>query len=83
MTDWVECYAGGSYPEKPRAVIWEGQRYLVETIHDQRRVPDGVGFRVLCQPDETIFDLFYNINLDTWEIRLIGPSPEGQLTQPN
>lgn len=83
MTNRVECYAGGSYPEKPRAVIWERQRYTVEAIHDQRLEPDGIGFRVLCQPDETIFDLFYSIILDTWEIRLIGPSPEGQLTQPN
>jgi hypothetical protein len=75
MTGQVECYAGSRYPEKPRVVIWEGHRYTVEAIYDQRREPDGIGFRVLCQPDRVVFDLFYYMDTDTWEIQLIGPSP--------
>ena len=75
MTGQVECYAGSSYPEKPRFVVWEGQRFTVKAILNQHREPDGIGFRVLCQPDQVVFDLFYHMDTDTWEIRLIGPAP--------
>lgn len=75
MTSQVECYAGSSYPEKPRVVVWEDQRFPVDTIIDQRREPDGIGFRVLCKPDKLIFDLYYNLDTDTWEVRLLGSSP--------
>lgn len=75
MTAQVECYAGSSYPEKPRFVHWEGRRYAVEAIIDQHREPDGIGFRVLCQPGQVIFGLFYQMDSDSWEIRLLGPDP--------
>ena len=69
----MECYAGSTYPEKPRALEWEGQRYLVESILERRREPHGVGFLVRCtpKPDTTsgaIFDLFYNLEEEQWQI---------------
>lgn len=75
MTRQVECYAGSTYPEKPRAVIWEGQRYVVKAILSQRREPSGVGFRVRCLPDQAAFDLFYRPETDTWAVRLIEFAP--------
>lgn len=72
MTGQVECYAGSSYPEKPRSLFWEGQRYSVDAITDQWREPDGIGFRVLCQPGQVVFDLFYHTDTDTWEIKANG-----------
>ncbi len=75
MTGQVECYAGSSYPEKPRFVNWAGCRYAVEAIIDQHREPNGIDFRVLCQPGQIVFDLLYQIDTDSWEVRLVGPAP--------
>jgi hypothetical protein len=68
MSSDVECYAGSSYPERPKAFQWKGQRYHVEEILQQRREPDGVGFLVRCDPDERRFDLFYSSVEDQWRI---------------
>ena len=81
MTGQVECYAGSSYPEEPRVVNWEGGRYTVQAIIDRHREPNGIGFRVLCQPDQTVFDLFYQLDSALWEVRMIGPSPLEKYTQ--
>jgi hypothetical protein len=68
MTPDVECYAGSAYPERPKAFQWEGQRYEVLEILNQRREPDGIGFLVRCKPDERRFDLFYSSVEDQWRI---------------
>ena len=68
MSHPVECYAGSSYPERPRAFLWQGTRYLVSEVITRRREPDGVGFLVCCTPDEIVFDLFYLIKSDQWLI---------------
>jgi len=65
----VECYAGGSYPEDPRAVTWEGQRYVVQAILKRRRTPEGIGFLVQCSPEERTFDLFYLTRETRWQIQ--------------
>ena len=69
MNAKVECYAGSTYPENPRALEWTGQRYVVEEIIDRRREPHGVGFLVRCAPGAKVFDLFYLIKEDQWQIR--------------
>lgn len=69
MKDSVACYAGASYPEHPRAVTWQGQRYPVEQILQRRRTPEGVGFLVQCSPGQTLFDLFYLTVEDRWRIQ--------------
>ena len=68
MNAEVECYAGSSSPESPRALTWEGQRYVVEEIIKRRREPHGVGFLVRCLPDNTVFDLFYLTEEEQWQI---------------
>jgi len=69
MTSKVECYAGSSYPEKPRAFDWDGQHYIVKEILNQYRAPSGIGFLVRCRPGESIFTLFYKIPEEVWQIR--------------
>lgn len=69
MTFDVECYAGSSYPEHPRAFVWGGQRYKVKEIIQRRREPNGVGFLVRSSPSEMLFDLFYDITTDQWQIK--------------
>jgi hypothetical protein len=65
----VECYAGSTYPESPRALEWEGQRYTIQVILERRREPRGLGFTVRCIPGERIFDLFYLTETDEWQIQ--------------
>lgn len=69
MTATVECYAGSTYPEHPRAFSWEGQRYEVKEIIDQHREPNGIYFFVLCEQDEKRFELFYNCSSMAWCVR--------------
>jgi hypothetical protein len=69
MSTEVECYAGSSSPETPRAFTWDGQRYRVQAVLNRRREPNGLGFLVHCTPGEAIFDLFYLIEADQWQIQ--------------
>lgn len=82
MIPKVECYAGSTYPEKPRVLEWEGQRYFVDVILERRREPHGVGFLVRCIPERykasgtssaVIFDLFYDLEEEQWQIQLNTP----------
>jgi len=69
MKSDVECYAGSTYPEHPRALCWEGSRYTVLEIIQRRREPEGMGFLVRCSPGDTLFDLFYHTQKDQWQIQ--------------
>jgi hypothetical protein len=65
----VQCYAGASYPEKPRSFDWKGKSYQVTEILDQFREPDRVGFLVQCTPGKTFFHLLYKIRQEEWLIQ--------------
>jgi hypothetical protein len=69
MTPKVECYAGASYPEKPRAFDWEGQHFIVDEILNQYREPGGIGFLVRCTPGQSLFSLLFRIREDDWQIQ--------------
>jgi hypothetical protein len=64
----VECYAGSTYPEKPRAIIWEGQTYQVQEVINQVREPESLLFLVLCSPGNMLFELTYNLIDKDWQI---------------
>lgn len=64
----VECYAGSTYPERPLAFTWEGQRYEVQEVIRRRREPEGIGFLVRSTTSDILFDLFYNTESDSWQI---------------
>lgn len=62
----VECYAGSSYPQRPRAVEWQGERLIVDRIEAQWRQPEGFGFRV-STTDGQVLELFYFAAQDVWQ----------------
>jgi len=65
----VQSYAGSTYPEKPRSLEWEGERYQVQEIIHQKREPEGLRFLVHCSPDDRLFELFYNLIDGDWQIQ--------------
>ena len=72
MSTEVNCYAGSSHPETPRALLWEGQRYTVQAVLERRREPHGLGFLVRCVQGDLLFDLFYRAEEDQWQIQQKG-----------
>ena len=70
--DRVECYAGASYPEDPRRVNWHEVTYEVTEIINRQRYPDSLLFLVRCSPDETLFELVYLLESETWQIHFKG-----------
>lgn len=70
MSNLVECYSGVEYAERPRALIWEGQRLEIVDIIESSLVPEGKRFRV-GTTDDGAFELIYNQAEDNWQIRPI------------
>lgn len=63
----VEAYAGASYPQRPSAVWWEGERLEVEQVIRSWRTPDALHFRVELQIlGETT--LSYNYQSEAWSL---------------
>jgi len=67
MPDPVECYSSLEYPDRPTALLWEGQRLIINKILETRRNPDGKQFCVLTA-DGQVFELFYSDLFDEWRI---------------
>lgn len=69
--DWtpnpVECYSGGEYAERPRALHWQGARLEIAEVMQNWRTPHGKGFRVRTV-DDRVFDLVYQAQIDAWRI---------------
>lgn len=63
----VECHSGFEYAERPTALVSDNQRYEVEVVEDQWRIPGGKCFRVRLQ-DGRRFELFYGELYDEWRI---------------
>lgn len=69
MSAKVKAYAGSSNPETPRSFAWEGQTYFVQAVLERWREPHRLGFLVHCTPGETLFELFYLLEEDQWQIQ--------------
>jgi len=63
----VRCYAGHRYPERPRALLWEGQWMEVAAVEARWHTPDGPAFRVRTA-DGRRFALAYRETADTWAV---------------
>lgn len=84
MKSQVECYAGASYPEDPRVVWWQGQRYPVDAVLSRQREPDGLRFLVRCSPNAHSFELYYDILTGTWDVQSKGPClPNNAMQDPS
>jgi len=63
----VEAYAGASYPERPTAVWWQGQRLDVTQVLRSWRTPDGLHFLVEIERIGRV-ELIYHYQDDGWKI---------------
>jgi len=70
MSAMVECHSDYTYPERPTALTWEGQRLEVKEILHEWRSPSGKGFRVRTT-DGQEFELFYEETANEWQIHRI------------
>jgi hypothetical protein len=70
METSVACYASASYPERPRAFLWEGERLEVTEVERRWRTPTGLTFRVRAV-DGRRFTLAYDKAADAWKVQPI------------
>ena len=63
----VECYAGYTYPQRPRAFWWQQRRLEVTAVIAEAALPDGKRFVVATAADGT-FELEYDLPADRWTI---------------
>ena len=70
MAAAVECHSDIQYPDRPVAVIWQGERLEIVEILTRWRTPAGTGFRVVVRSSER-FELFYDETCDNWQIKQI------------
>jgi len=61
----VECYAGFRYPERPRIVVWRGERLAITTVEQQSRTPSGLVFQVRTAGGRR-FVLAYDEEKEEW-----------------
>ena len=81
--DRVECYSGHTYPQEPRAVVWQGRHFPVARIERRWRTPGGPAF---CIETETgiLFELHYGELEKIWTIQPLSdfdpkaPEPAGR-----
>lgn len=69
MAHLVECRSDFTYPQRPMALHWEGQRLRVDAILGMWLVPAGRRFLVRTT-DRQIFELIYDQRQDHWQICL-------------
>ena len=68
MNAIVRAYAGSTSPETPRALIWKGNTYHVQSILKRWREADQLGFLVACKPGDSIFKLYFSPKQDQWQV---------------
>jgi hypothetical protein len=66
--DRVECYSGHTYPQEPRAVVWQGRRFSVARIERRWRTPEGPAFCVETEAGVP-FELCYSELEKVWSIQ--------------
>ena len=72
----VECYAGHSYAERPKAFCQDGKRFEVQAIEAEWRSPEGKHFRVSVK-NNGVYELIYHPDRDSWQIRENGIMEDG------
>lgn len=71
----VTCYAGSSYPERPRSFLCRGERLAVAEVARRERLPRELRFLVRV-PDGRRFWLTFDQSRDVWDVRPGGVSAE-------
>ncbi|NOZ50414.1 MAG: hypothetical protein GXP37_10260 [Chloroflexi bacterium] len=68
----VSAYAGASYPQRPIAVHWQGQRLEALQIERTWRTPDALHFRLQIETLGRV-ELSYHPRTDTWTLISLAP----------
>jgi hypothetical protein len=68
----VDCYSGASYAERPKALLWRGEKIRVSQVLQSQQNPDARSFEVLLE-NGLVVRLHYLISNDRW---LAGGLPE-------
>jgi hypothetical protein len=69
MKDTVEAYAGYTAAERPRVVVWQGERIEVAEVLSRARLPGGHWFKVRARGGE-VFGLTYTSATGEWDIQI-------------
>ena len=70
----VECYAGSTYPERPRAFTWRGRHYTITHVQRQWRERASAGEEsaalvfVVEVESGHVFTLRYAPATENWQI---------------
>lgn len=70
MKNWVECYSGIEYAQRPRRILWQEEQLEVEVVVAEARSPSGKQFVVKTR-DGRVFRLEYVALSDDWLIELV------------
>ena len=68
LVSHVFCYAGFSYPERPLAFEWQGQRFEVAQVVTTWQTPSGKTFYVRTS-GEDLFSLEYDQGEERWLVQ--------------
>ncbi|HEX9015334.1 MAG TPA: hypothetical protein VF960_04945 [Chloroflexota bacterium] len=73
----VECYAGRHYPQRPKALWWEGERLEIdETERHWRsqgtRYSDPTLYHYYVRTARGSFHLIYDTTQDEWQVTKTG-----------
>ena len=68
----VECYAGRHYPQRPKALWWEGDRLEVEETERHWRsqgvrYSDPILYHYLVKTEHGHFHLIYDTDQEEWK----------------
>jgi hypothetical protein len=66
----VECISSARYGERPTAIIFEDERFVIKEIIKRWRSPSEICFQVLTK-DIQAFELSYNEASHQWSCRTI------------
>jgi hypothetical protein len=64
----VECHSGYTYAQRPKSLVWEGERLTIMEIQGEWQTPEGRRFQVVTE-EEGVFELNYSEKEDFWSIK--------------
>ena len=68
ITTQVECHSGYTYAQRPKSLVWEGERLEIKEIQGEWQTPEGKRFQVVTG-DGGVFELFYSEKEETWYVK--------------
>lgn len=68
----VECYAGRHYPQRPKALWWEGKRLEIEETERHWRsqgvsYSDPILYHYIVKTQQGRFHLTYDLSQEEWQ----------------